>query len=463
MKIQVNQKPILKAAVISSNIADEKISSNIGSFYISAKSNNQIELIASNSYALLYQALEATIFSEGAILVEANIFVNIIKSLRDKVINIYEKDKMIYLESDAKFRLNRLSDEAFNLSFFKNLFSKTSLSKLVSHSSSLIDDDLNENINIIDQDLQRSTSENLIFLTKSEIISLFKFTKFAVSNQESRVTLSCLALTITPEQISSYAMDGHRLSRYQIKTQNNISAELLLPSRLVEQVISIVNNFAIETIIIESTDQKIIHFMFLTKSELKPELKSDIALDSELISSAAFASKPKMSLRDVTHMSERESPMILISKLVNAEFLNYEKIIPSLDDYKTTLEVDAAILSESIASVTSISNEKFKALKVSILDNNTIQITTSGQNGSLGTKLLNCDLIEYNSNQNEYSDEAKASKIMVFGVNYRYLLDVLDVIKNDIAILILKNSTSPIVIKSKSNPEALFLIMPIKI
>ncbi len=139
--------------------------------------------------------------------------------------------------------------------------------------------------------------------------------------------------------------------------------------------------------------------MFLTKSELKPELKSDMGPDSELVSSAAFASKSKMSLREVTHMSERESPMILISKLVNAEFLNYEKIIPSLDDYKTILEVDASILSESIASVTSISNEKFKALKVSILDNNTIQITTSGQNGSLGTKLLNCDLIEYNSNK----------------------------------------------------------------
>ncbi|MFO1130312.1 MAG: DNA polymerase III subunit beta [Rickettsiales bacterium] len=488
-KIQIAQKEFLKIVLIATSITDGKsLNSSIGVITIKAN-KDYIKIISSNNIILLEQKIlintNTIVLQEGEITVEASILLSIIKIFNNKLITIYAINDIVHIESDTKFKINQIAN---------NLYKKV--------------------INILPDTFS-------IVLDANNFANMLKYTKFAIAAHESRSNLNCIALKYENNEIISYGMDGHRFARFAIKynkinsnnvnldnnlistikqstdeyfanyiqnddnsnasnnlTKNNfklldkslidenlennnlitikeVDFKILIPTKLIEQILTIISTFKIEHIYI-SINQFDITLIFINQDNINEN-----------------SFQPNINIYKNNHIN-------LTSKLINAEFIDYDKIIPNFKEYKYLYQINAAILAESIYKVTAISNEKFKALKCDFFDN-IIQITSYGQNDAKAVdiiSIINLNInLENNNNlsqknnyiynkeniDNIYIDNNQIKPLISIGFNYRYLLDVLDVLKDHNIKIYIQNNMSPIVIISEKLENSTFIIMPIKI
>ena len=105
------------------------------------------------------------------------------------------------------------------------------------------------------------------------------------------------------------------------------------------------------------------------------------------------------------------SLLILLAKLINSSFPDYESVIPQTNDQ--IMLVDCKSFSESIDRVSTISNEKFRTVKFDISSNLCV-VSSFGNEKSQGVEKVK---VEYGGPN--------------FSINFnsRYVLDVLNIIK----------------------------------
>ena len=80
--------------------------------------------------------------------------------------------------------------------------------------------------------------------------------------------------------------------------------------------------------------------------------------------------------------------LVIVSKLVNASFPDYESVIPK--DNNQVMVVDCKSFSQTIDRVSTISDEKFRTVKFTISGNNCI-VSSFGNDKSIGTENVNVD------------------------------------------------------------------------
>lgn len=247
------------------------------------------------------------------------------------------------------------------------------------------------------------------------LVDLVKYTEFAMLTNETRYNLNGIVLhTInsgTIKKIAAAATDGHRLSAMQIPENFECNAfNVLLPAKLAHNI---------------------------------PQIFQDPLFTNKTISVKVDTNKIEFATDNFR----------LISKLVNATFPEYGNLIPKGN--KNILKINTKILADAINRVTTVSTEKFRAVKFHITSTFLEALAYSETKGRAK------EIIVSSNNEDQlYTYEGDELKI---AFNSKYLQDIVGKAKGSILTIALDTDIASVVCSADKIPGATFVVMPVKI
>ena len=219
--------------------------------------------------------------------------------------------------------------------------------------------------------IQEMPTENPLKIRAGVLKEIFTETAFAVSTQESRPILTGLHLTLTDNKIlKSVATDSHRMSQ-RVITLDKLSEDfdLVLPNKSVNSFKSVF-------------------------SDVDPELD-------------LFFSSNKILVRNET--------LLFYTRLVEGNYPDTNRLIPSDADYTLDLTFDVANLRHTMDRAKLLSNATTNGtVKLSITGDQIIATVNSPEVGSV---------------HEEITPLAKSGDDLTISFNPQYLIDALKVIK----------------------------------
>lgn len=252
-------------------------------------------------------------------------------------------------------------------------------------------------------DFPEIDSENLaikMMLSSDDLKYLLDECKFSMGSDESRQYLNGIYFHKEDKKVITVATDGHRLSKCEIYIDESIPDfdGIIIPKKTVNEI-----------------------------SKLLEDKEDSINIE---------LSKTKIKF-DFGNLN-------LISKLVNSNFPDYVSVIPKANNLE--MQCDSNCFYETIDRVSTISNEKFRTVKLEISEN-TCTVSSFGEENSIGTEQIS---VRY-----------EGTKINI-NFNARYIMDVLSILKNQDLSISFAEDTAPTIIRSKSKPNSLYLIMQMR-
>jgi len=253
--------------------------------------------------------------------------------------------------------------------------------------------------------IEQSGAYETFNISSQDLLHIVDKTRFAISNDEARYYLNGIYLHLKEEgknkKIRGVATDGHRLAYAEAKAPNKLSqlTGVIIPKKTVNEIRKIIENV-------------------------------DEQLDFSL-------SKAKLKL--VT------SNTVIISKLIDGEFPEYEKVIPTLNDKE--IKINKKVLFDAVDRVATIATDKHKAIRL-LISKNTLTLQADTTDGGFGNEELK---ICYTAENIET------------GFNSRYMLDVLSQINEENVILKFKDDISPVILIGEKTDDALYVLMPVRI
>ncbi len=230
-------------------------------------------------------------------------------------------------------------------------------------------------------------------------------TRFAISTEETRYYLNGIylhaAATAGVPMLRAVATDGHRLARSETPLPAGAAGMtgVIVPRKTVNELRKLVDG-AGGDVAVALSDTKI-RFTF--------------------------------------------DQVVLVSKLIDGTFPDYERVIPQGNDKQ--LEVDAKSFAQAVDRVATISTEKSRAVKMA-LDNGRITLSaTSPDQGSAIEELT----------------ASYAGGGLEIGFNSKYLLDITGQIEGDTAQFRLADAASPTLVRDASDESALYVLMPMRV
>jgi DNA polymerase-3 subunit beta len=137
--------------------------------------------------------------------------------------------------------------------------------------------------------------------------------------------------------------------------------------------------------------------------------------------------------------------VVLTSKLIDGTFPDYQRVIPTGNDKRLTVERDD--FAKAVDRVSTISSERGRAVKLALTDG---RLTLSVNNPDSG------------SATEEIEVDYDASPLDI-GFNARYLLDITGQLDGDTALFRLADPGSPTVIQDREGAPALYVLMPMRV
>lgn len=244
------------------------------------------------------------------------------------------------------------------------------------------------------------------FILKSaECQALVQKPSFAVSTEETRYYLNGIYLHVAESDsgkvLRAVATDGHRLARIEVGLPADAGD---IPGVIVPR--------------------KAIH-----------ELRKILEEGEGDVSVALSENKIRFSYGNA----------VLVSKLIDGNFPDYERVIPSGND--KVMEVDCKSFTQSVDRVSVISSEKSRAIKFQLGNG---KLTLSANSAEQGTASEEIDVT--------YS----AAEVEV-GFNSRYLLEMMNQIEGETAQFLLNDGASPAIVRDTADAGALYVIMPMRV
>ena len=257
-----------------------------------------------------------------------------------------------------------------------------------------------DNFPLSDEDIKQKTFE----VSSKKMLKLLNKTKISISNDETRHYLNGIYLhKINIENksfLSSVATDSHRLSSSRLEIDSNTDFEsIILPKKTIFQLISLLEQ---NTSAIKISN---------TKSKIKFEIDNGV----------------------------------LISKVIDGRFPDYNKVIPK--DNNKILQIKLNEFKNAVDRVTTVSSDRKEGLKMSI-SKDFLQLSVNSPNSGEGIENIN---VKFNSDD------------MNISFNSRYLVDIASQIENDLIVINLKDTASPVLIKDMSDTNSFHVVMPMKI
>jgi len=238
-----------------------------------------------------------------------------------------------------------------------------------------------------------------------DLKTLIDKTRFAISTEETRYYLNGIYIHATKsagvDVLRAVATDGHRLARLEMPLPDGAAKipGVILPRKTVMEV-------------------------------------------RKLIDEAAGA--VQVSLSD-TRVRFAFGDAVLVSKLIDGAFPDYERVIPSGND--KSMEVDRKLFAAAVDRVATISTEKSRAVKLAATKG---LLSLTANSPDAGTA----------SEEIEVAYQGPAIEI---GFNARYLLDIAEQIEGENATFKMADAASPTVVADAADPSALYVLMPMRV
>ena len=241
-------------------------------------------------------------------------------------------------------------------------------------------------------------------VSSQKMLKLLNKTKISISNDETRHYLNGIYFHKTKLEeksfLSAVATDSHRLSSYSLEIDSNIDIEpIILPKKAIFQLISLLEQ--------GGSSIKISN----NKSKIKFEMGSGV----------------------------------LISKVIDGRFPDYNKVIPKGNEKILHLQLDE--FRNSIDRVTTVSSDRTKGLKMAI-SKDAVQLSVNNPSSGEGIENISA---KFNSDD------------LNITFNSRYLTDIASQIENESIIINLKDAGSPVLINDFSDKNSFHVVMPMKI
>jgi DNA polymerase-3 subunit beta len=141
----------------------------------------------------------------------------------------------------------------------------------------------------------------------------------------------------------------------------------------------------------------------------------------------------------------RRGGVTLVMRLIEGEFPNYRQVIPTASEH--TLTLPSEVLVHALRRVVLLSSERSRAVKLELSDS---KLTMSSNNPDLGEA-------------HEELDVDFAGPEVAFGFNARYLLDALGALGAKEVRVGLRDGNSPITLQPTDDPDALAVVMPMRL
>lgn len=249
--------------------------------------------------------------------------------------------------------------------------------------------------------LEELTDSQTFSLQQSELKTLIERTYFAMAQQDVRYYLNGLLLDVKENRIISVATDGHRLGVFNLIKPTNIKEDrqVIIPRKGVLELLRL----------LEAKDEETqIH---LTTNHIRVNLRN----------------------------------LQFTSKLLDAQFPNYTRVIPTGLD--KMLLVDCGTFRQALSRVSILSNEKYRGIRLTMEDD-VLKIQA------------------HNPEQEEAEEQLEVSysgeKIEI-GFNVNYLLDVISVTDYPTIEMHLKDQNSSVLFKVPESNEAQYVVMPMRL
>jgi len=254
-------------------------------------------------------------------------------------------------------------------------------------------------------DFPLMTTENLPCTFKihaAELSRLIDKTRFSMSTEETRYYLNGIFFHPTTDGfLRAIATDGLRLAQAQRELPPEASA---MPSVII--------------------GRKTIHEIRKLIDETPEEIT--ISLSENQIRFAV-------------------GPSILISRLIEGKFPEYEKVIPLENDI--ILEIDAKAFAEAVDRISLMSTDKLRPVKIRI-EGTTMTLSAHGNDTGRAVEEMEVS----------YTGEP-----LEFGFNARFILDVAQQITSQKLEFRLGVDDQPILAKDATDDSALYVLMPMRI
>ena len=241
-----------------------------------------------------------------------------------------------------------------------------------------------------------------VLIPQTALKDLISGTIFAVSENQGRPIHTGVKFEVEDDTVSAIAVDGFRLARrtYHMESGTGRTMAFVVPAQGLKEV------------------EKI-----LTDSE---EDAGFVLGDKHILYSLGNAT--------------------VICRLLDGEFLNWKKVVPTNCPIKLTAHVSD--LASSIERVGLIVSEKYKSPVRCLFGNQVVQLRTST---TIGAAEDQCSL-------------AGDGKELEIGFNVRYLADALRAIPSEEVMLELTNGLSPIVLTpADSKYDYAYMVLPVRI
>jgi DNA polymerase III subunit beta len=230
---------------------------------------------------------------------------------------------------------------------------------------------------------------------------LIEKTSFAIPQQDVRQYLNGLLFEIKDGSIQTLATDGHRLAVHSITAPivNSSFAQVIIPRKGVFELLRL----------LEDSDEEVA-----------------ISFNNNLI-------------------QIKGKDFVLISKLISGKFPNYNKIIPKKGEKK--VEVNSNELKSALTRVGILSNELFRSVHFRLRPGLLI-LATNNPDQEEAVEELSIDYKEENLD-------------VIFNIGY--FVDVLNVTETEkINIFFKKGDAGVVIEEADSNPNCLYVLMPIR-
>jgi DNA polymerase-3 subunit beta len=237
-------------------------------------------------------------------------------------------------------------------------------------------------------------------IPRLDLLRLFQSTHFALTQHDVRFFLNGLLLELDGQTLSVVATDGHRMAIAKCMMQQSLSHQrLLIPRKAVQELLRLLNHIEDEQVVISAGTN---HFKFVSQQ------------------------------------------YTFVSKLIEARFPVYSKVIPKNQDKFVTIDRD--LLKRALARIMILANEKLRAITLLIQPS---QLT----------------LIAHNQQKEEAMEEIMAQTEgdpLEISINASYLFDVLNYIEGESVRLSFADINQSILVESVVDPSYQYIIMPMK-
>ena len=238
--------------------------------------------------------------------------------------------------------------------------------------------------------------ENGITLKQNILKDMIRKTIFAVSSDEIRPILTGVLFDVSGDKLTMVALDGFRMAVKWNGIINDNNFRAVIPGKTLSEIGKILN---------ENEENANIYF-------------------------------------SKNHIQVQIGETIIVSRLLEGEFINYKQIIPS--EYKIKVKVSSNMLMEACDRAALFARDSSNNMIKFEINDDLMVIMSNSQNGDVHEELK----IQKEGNDIEIAFNAK------------YFIDVLKVIDGEEITIEFTTNVSPSIIRPCNNTDYLYLVLP---